>query len=199
VRFHDLRHTCASHLVSGTWGRRWSLEEVQRVLGHGSRSTTERYAHLAEDALDHAAAQTVIRPESVRVPSTERAQQRETTLRAVGDSNPRPSAPEYQDSVVITSASAFLDGLRTDRRAMVDLVRGGTRISREDGEAHARAVLRFAKALAFAAGEVIAAPDDVFHARLLTLLEHEIGLDGAAEGEADDGDPVTLAKREGSP
>ena len=50
VRFHDLRHTCASHLVSGTWGRAWSIDEVQHVLGHQHRSTTERYAHLAPDA-----------------------------------------------------------------------------------------------------------------------------------------------------
>lgn len=51
LRFHDLRHTCAAHLISGTWGRAWRLEEVQRVLGHASRTTTERYAHLAPDAL----------------------------------------------------------------------------------------------------------------------------------------------------
>jgi len=44
VRFHDLRHTCASHLIMGTWGRAWRLEEVQVVLGHASRTTTERYA-----------------------------------------------------------------------------------------------------------------------------------------------------------
>lgn len=50
VRFHDLRHTCASHLVSGTWGRTWTIDEVQHLLGHTERSTTERYAHLAPDA-----------------------------------------------------------------------------------------------------------------------------------------------------
>jgi hypothetical protein len=27
VRWHDLRHTCASSLVAGGWGPRWSLEE----------------------------------------------------------------------------------------------------------------------------------------------------------------------------
>lgn len=58
VRFHDLRHTCASHLVAGTWGRAWRLEEVQLMLGHSSRSTTERYAHLSPEGLHAAARET---------------------------------------------------------------------------------------------------------------------------------------------
>lgn len=58
VRWHDLRHTCAASLVSGAWGRAWRLEEVQRFLGHASRTTTERYAHLAPEALHGAAAAT---------------------------------------------------------------------------------------------------------------------------------------------
>lgn len=55
VRFHDLRHTCASCLVSGSWGRNWSLEEVQALLGHSSMSITQRYAHLCGTALERAA------------------------------------------------------------------------------------------------------------------------------------------------
>jgi integrase len=58
VRWHDLRHTCAAALVSGMWGRRWSLEEVKGLLGHESVTTTERYAHLAQSALKTAAAET---------------------------------------------------------------------------------------------------------------------------------------------
>ncbi len=54
-RWHDLRHTCASALVSGWWGRRWSLEEVREVLGHQDLKTTQRYAHLAGDAIASAA------------------------------------------------------------------------------------------------------------------------------------------------
>lgn len=42
VRFHDLRHTCASYLAqSGA-----SLLEVADVLGHRSLAMTKRYAHL---------------------------------------------------------------------------------------------------------------------------------------------------------
>lgn len=55
VRWHDLRHTCASHLVQGTWGRTWRLEEVQAMLGHESIRTTQRYAHLAPGGLHDAA------------------------------------------------------------------------------------------------------------------------------------------------
>lgn len=59
VRFHDFRHTCASHLIAGTWGRAWRLEEVQAVLGHASRTTTERYAHLAPDSIRGAFAKAI--------------------------------------------------------------------------------------------------------------------------------------------
>lgn len=58
IVWHSFRHTCAAALVSGMWGRSWSLEEVKGLLGHESISTTERYAHLADSALRKAAAET---------------------------------------------------------------------------------------------------------------------------------------------
>jgi integrase len=57
-RWHDLRHTCASSLISGWWGRHWTLKEVCDLLGHRSITTTERYAHLADTALKQAARET---------------------------------------------------------------------------------------------------------------------------------------------
>ena len=59
IRWHDLRHTCASWMVSG-WigGRRWGLEEVQALLGHAEHKMTERSAHLAQSALEKAALET---------------------------------------------------------------------------------------------------------------------------------------------
>lgn len=61
-RWHDLRHTCASSLVSGTWGRSWSLEEVREVLGHTTIAVTQRYAHLSASAVQRAAAATPWKP-----------------------------------------------------------------------------------------------------------------------------------------
>ncbi len=60
VRFHDLRHTCASHLLMGTWGRAWKIEEVCAFLGHSDITVTQRYAHLSPDHLNRAAAETVM-------------------------------------------------------------------------------------------------------------------------------------------
>lgn len=42
IRFHDLRHSCATLLVK----KGISLREIQDWLGHSSSKTTEKYAHL---------------------------------------------------------------------------------------------------------------------------------------------------------
>lgn len=65
VRFHDLRHTFASHLAMGSWGERWSLQEIAQALGHSSVTVTERYAHLADESLAARAARTVGAPAKV--------------------------------------------------------------------------------------------------------------------------------------
>jgi integrase len=59
VRWHDLRHTCASSLIAGWRGERhWSLSEVGALLGHSNVRTTQRYAHLGGTALRSAADRT---------------------------------------------------------------------------------------------------------------------------------------------
>jgi integrase len=50
VVFHTLRHTFASWLVEN----REELYTIEKLLGHTSLSTTERYSHLRQDALQRA-------------------------------------------------------------------------------------------------------------------------------------------------
>lgn len=58
VRFHDFRHTFASHLIMGTWGAAWRIEEVREYIGHSSISVTQQYAHLSDDHLSELAGRT---------------------------------------------------------------------------------------------------------------------------------------------
>lgn len=54
VRWHDLRHTCATSLLAGWWGRKWTLDEVCKLLGHSSIAVTERYARKLNETLKNA-------------------------------------------------------------------------------------------------------------------------------------------------
>lgn len=97
VRWHDLRHTCGASLVSGWWGRAWSLQEVRDLLGHWSIKETERYAHLAPDALRRAAAETSGGPRAVHaeaaVPGNPKHIQAVTDSAGVDNGvNPRPES-----------------------------------------------------------------------------------------------------------
>jgi integrase len=65
ARWHDCRHTCASSLVAGWWGRAWTLIEVRDMLGHSSVTITERYGHLSETVLQKAARETTTDEPSV--------------------------------------------------------------------------------------------------------------------------------------
>jgi integrase len=60
VRWHDLRHTCATSLLAGWWGdRKWSLDEVCDYMGHSSVKVTERYARKLQETQRKAVAETV--------------------------------------------------------------------------------------------------------------------------------------------
>jgi len=52
VRLHDLRHSFASTAASGGMG----LPIIGKMLGHTQAQTTQRYAHLASDPVEAAAA-----------------------------------------------------------------------------------------------------------------------------------------------
>lgn len=115
VRWHDLRHTCASSLVAGWWGRRWSLQEVRDALGHRSINTTERYAHLAPSVLAEAANATSNRPPIARGQIGPVQDLACFVGRATCDSNARPSASEAAGKF---KRGAGLDPLAGDVRAI---------------------------------------------------------------------------------
>jgi len=49
-RFHDLRHTFASHLAMNGW----NLQTIQRLMGHRTIKMTMRYSHLSKSHLQGA-------------------------------------------------------------------------------------------------------------------------------------------------
>lgn len=51
VRWHDLRHTFCSNLVTGVLGQTWPLLMVKEMAGHSSVTITERYAHVGQKDL----------------------------------------------------------------------------------------------------------------------------------------------------
>lgn len=177
VRFHDLRHTCASHLITGTWGRKWSLREVQEMLGHTNETVTERYAHLADGALDKAARATVHNPSAEPSATASKSHQHQSVsarnhlLRAMGDSNARPSAPEADAERRDHSAFRHTDGWRTDLWEAAHKIAGGGAVAREHAEELAAGALAAASELIDAAGAVLDADDDALHMRLLDLAE----------------------------
>ena len=44
---HVLRHTCATHLLKG----RADIRQIQRILGHASIATTQRYTYVDRERL----------------------------------------------------------------------------------------------------------------------------------------------------
>lgn len=48
VRWHDLRHTFCSNLVTGVLGKIWPLIMVRDAAGHSSVTITEKYAHCGQ-------------------------------------------------------------------------------------------------------------------------------------------------------
>lgn len=110
IKWHELRHTFGSSLVSGVWGRPWRLQEVRDVMGHSEIETTERYAHLAPAAILDAGAATIGPMLAQAVPSAD-AKTTEKEGRATQNSNLRPSAPEGNggSNDVASIATAWAD------------------------------------------------------------------------------------------
>ncbi len=122
VRFHDLRHTCASHLVMGTWGRAWRLEEVKLFLGHSDIAVTQRYAHLSPEHLHRAASETArsghgaghVEEGAVVIPLD--------SQRARRDLNPQPSDPKGKTNPPQNHDLPFPYDLRVTRFAAMAIL-----------------------------------------------------------------------------
>ena len=94
VRWHDLRHTCASSLVAGWWGRAWTLNEVRALLGHSTIKVTERYAHLAGTLTENAVRET---REAVSISSANGVLEKAVFYRSrLRDLNSRPTVYETE-------------------------------------------------------------------------------------------------------
>lgn len=125
VRWHDLRHTCATLLLQGAFGgRRWSLEEVKEMLGHSSVRVTERYAKATGELAASAARE--VRGLSVGSSFGEAPRKPEQSPRRGSDSNRRMTVlqglAEESGSVHLR---ATVGHLRAMGHAYVDAVAAG--------------------------------------------------------------------------
>jgi integrase len=131
VRWHDLRHTCASSLVSGAWGRSWSLEEVREVLGHTSIAVTQRYAHLGESAVARAARETPggqLATQSAREPSKPGGESARKSARLLGSRfRELNSRPTVYETVAIASDPEPLRAVRPIRGRCLAILEAAAR------------------------------------------------------------------------
>lgn len=127
VWWHLLRHTCASSLVSGWWGVRWSLESVCKVLGHTDARTTQIYAHLAPSALEADAARAHAaylgsRHDAVTPQRPAARKAAETTGYARSDSNGRHPASKAEKIVDLIGEKNRRVGAVTAIRHVLEMV-----------------------------------------------------------------------------
>ena len=76
IVWHSFRHTCATWLLSGLFGHKWQPDEVQRMLGHASISTTLGYARIVDERLAETAARTSTREDHKNANEAENAVRR---------------------------------------------------------------------------------------------------------------------------
>lgn len=159
VRWHDLRHTCATLLLTGALGRAWSLEEVKEMLGHSSVRVTERYAKATGTLAELAAREMSPALEGARRGASEgatgarpdpsvSAQAREILERRGWDSNPRMTVLQ----TLITSSNRgkmeALTQLTPLACSYLSAVAAGDPLHDRLGVELAGAALRLAEALA---------------------------------------------------
>lgn len=97
VRWHDLRHTCATSLLAGWWGRKWSLDEVCKLLGHSSIGVTERYARKLDETQKIAVSETPMKQAGVPTVFPDTLETSPNHRSRLLDLNLRPALYEGQD------------------------------------------------------------------------------------------------------
>jgi hypothetical protein len=143
VRWHDLRHTCATLLLSGAWGRKWTLEEVKEMLGHSSVKVTERYAKATGTLADAAAAEMT----SPELYEDEVKDLLEKTLRRGSGSNRRMTVLQTRED---GNAGAGMRDVWGPARAYLEAVLNGDPFERRRGIDLARAFVELAQLEAMA-------------------------------------------------
>lgn len=179
IRFHDLRGTCATHLALGTWGRQWSLREVQAMLAHSDQRVTERYVRRAHDELARAARETTGGPGHLVTfghgPKSENPVSAGNHSARLGGLEPPtvglegPSAPEsFREVTPAVTDSVTKSGVAA---AIITLAQAGTLVPRALLETLAASVLERPEVrLALAIQE--GSPHDVRQAlELIALLD----------------------------
>lgn len=106
VRVHDLRHTCATSLLRGWWGRKWTVKEVQLMLGHADPQTTERYLHGDEEMLTTAA-------QEMAGLKNDAQNDNPKSPRNMIDSSPKPSPRDALESPKYLKSLSRLGGLNS--------------------------------------------------------------------------------------
>lgn len=109
IRWHDLRHTCATSLLAGWWGgRKWTLDEVCKHLGHSSVKVTERYARKLAETHRLAVNETVFpRSSPLMLPQNMKmAEKKRSRLR---DLNSRPAV--YETAGLSSKSGRLLGGV----------------------------------------------------------------------------------------
>lgn len=111
VWWHLLRHSAASSLVAGWWGKKWLLQDVRTFMGHSSITVTERYAHLAGSTL-HALAEVTGMVWSKDQTSTENPRDNQQ--------EDRPSKPNVRGSNPLGRTEAKTDSYASPAEAARD-------------------------------------------------------------------------------
>lgn len=110
VRWHDLRHSCATALLAGWFGPAWSIEALCRYLGHSSIGVTQKYARIVQELADVAVERMVPVPRPLRVPSLARRvmRARKRSVKSRGDNVDKTTDSDAAESGDLGAVAKWL-------------------------------------------------------------------------------------------